>query len=69
MIQIQYSELIKNADYRSQVQEDFRVNFDNIQEPELNLAVSAYCFVLAIPQPQNDIQLDNGGLVFFQFMH
>jgi hypothetical protein len=50
MLQIQYSRLLTDATYREQVQEDFRDGFQGIPEPELSLAVAAYCFALAVPQ-------------------
>ena len=69
MIQIQFQALVNDVDYRSRMQEEFREGFSTIRDPELDLAVSAYCFWLAIPQTTADLTCKEEDLAYIQIMH
>ena len=69
MMQIQFQALVNDVDYRSRVQEEFREGFSAVPDPELQLAVSAYCFWLAVPQTTADLTCKQEDLAYIQLMH
>ncbi len=64
MIQIQFRSLVTDNVYRDEVQEEFAKGFAGVTDPELRLAVAAYCFWLAVPQPTASLTCNPDDLVF-----